>query len=198
MITHIFLGIISILILFFVRNKEKGLKYAFFLVTLFLAIRYGWGNDYMNYLRDYNSYTVYSFNLFDIESSMNVQRHREWLWLVVNRLFDKSGLGFFGMVILFTIFESWSIYRLVEKYVNPNYFWAAILFWVLSKSFCINASMMRQFLCICIYLNVVDLMIEKRKKGFLICFLIIIFVGSFIHRSFLLTMLSLPLFLCSC
>ncbi len=194
MFATLFLGIICLLISIYVKDKKKGLQIAFFLGTVFLAIRYGWGNDYMKYLSDYNYAKTLSFGLFDIEAAKSVQRHSEWIWLLLNRLFYISGLGFFGLVITLSIFESWTIYRLVEKYVNPKYFWVAVLFWIFSKSFCVNASMMRQFLCVCLYLVVVELMMEKKVKFYYLWAIGIILVGSYIHRSFLMTIVSLPFF----
>ena len=194
MVATIFLGIICLLISILYKDKKKGLQIAFFLGTVFLAIRYGWGNDYMNYLNEYIYSRSLSFDLFDIEAAKSIQRHREWVWLLLNRLFYLSGLGFFGLVIVLSVFESWTIYRLVEKYVNPKYFWIAILFWIFSTSFCINASMMRQFLCICLYLVVVELMMEKKVRFYFLWAIGIILVGSWIHRSFLMTIISLPFF----
>lgn len=194
MFATLFLGIICLLISIYVKDKKKGLQIAFFLGTVFLAIRYGWGNDYMNYLTEYNYSKTLSFGLFDIEAAKSAQRHSEWIWLLLYRLFYMWGLGFFGLVIVLTVFESWTIYNLVEKYVNPKYFWVAILFWIFSKSFCVNASMMRQFLCICLFLVVVELMMEKKVKFYYLWAIGIILVGSFIHRSFLMTIISLPLF----
>lgn len=194
MVAVLLLCFICLLFVTLQKNKESGLKWAFFTATLFLCIRYDWGNDYLDYLEMFNSYNRLSFDLLDLNQNYGIARNNEYGWIVLNRLFGFLGVGFFGFIIGVSIFESWTLYRVVVKYVEPKYYWVAVLFWIFSTSFCINASMMRQHFCICLYFIVTELMTDKKVKGYLIWSILIILIGTTIHRSFLFTLVSLPLF----
>ena len=194
MIANLLLGILAVLLCLFIKDKKKGLKWAFFIITLFLSVRYGWGNDYMSYLDSFREYSQEGFKLFDIEQSGDLRRGNEYGWVILNRLFGYLGVGFFGFVIVLTIFENWTVHRMVAKYVDPKYYWAAIFVFVFSTSFCVNASMLRQYLCMCIYLLVVDLMVEKKYKWYLILSIALIFLATTIHRSSVMLFATLPLF----
>ena len=193
MYVHLALAFFSLLIMLFVNNKEKGLKWVFFIVTAVLCVRYQWGNDYLEYLDRFSDWSSERFSLFNVDESRSVVRNEEFGWVILNRLFAITGLGFFGLVIALTIFENWVIRHIIVKYVEPQYYWVSVSFWLFSTSFCVNASMMRQFLCICLYLIVVDLMLEK-KKGYLWWSIGIILLGATFHRSNVALLATLPLF----
>ena len=194
MIAVVILGIICMSLMALFKDKEKGLTGAFLVATIFLCIRYEWGNDYASYLSSFFDYNSFSFGLFNIESSGSLRGHNEYGWVILNRLFGKLGVGFFGFVMVISIFENWILYHMVKKYVNPKYYWVAVFFWVFSTSFCVNASMIRQYFCICLYMIVADLMIQKKVKGYLLWAIGIILLGSTVHRSFIVMIISLPLF----
>ena len=194
MVANLILGILCLLLLAFTNDKKKGLKWVFFFVTLFLAIRYEWGNDYIPYLLEFQEFNGYSFSVLDVKESGSLNAHNEWGWVILNRIAGFSGLGFFGLVIILSIFENWVLYRMITKYVEPEYYWVSVFFMVFSTSFCVNASMMRQWLCICIYLIVVDIMIEKKIRYYLFLSIGLILIGSTIHRSNILMLITLPLF----
>jgi len=195
MYIYLLIGLVSVLISFFAHDKNKGLKWSFLFITTFLAIRYEWGSDYTSYFEQYIEFSRATFGLFDLERNGDLYRHQEWGWVLINRLFYYSRLGFFGMVIALTLFENYIVYRIIQKYVSKNHYWMAIMLWYFNvMSFCINASMMRQYLCICLYLIVVDLMIEKKRKGYLLWSIFIIMVSIVIHRSSIVLLASLPIF----
>lgn len=194
MTVHLLLGIFSLLLMLTIKDKEKGLRWVFFFVTCVLCVRYQWGNDYPGYLEMYNEWKNLEFNLFDIKASRAVRIHEEYGWVILNRVFAITGLGFFGLIMALTIFENWVIHRMIVKYVEPNYYWVAVFFWLFSTDLCVNASMMRQFLCICLYLLVVDLMLEKKTRGYLWWSIAIILLGFSFHRSNIALLITLPLF----
>ena len=190
MIANLLLGILAVLLCLFSNNKEKGLKWAFFYITLFLSVRYDWGNDYMPYLKLFQEYGNFNYDIY-----LNVSREsREYGWVILNCIFGMFGFGFFGMVIALSIFENWAVYRMIKKYVAPHYYWVAVFFYVLSSFFCVSASMFRQYLCICLYLFVVDIMIEKKLRYYLLWSIAIIVIGTFFHKSFIIMLASLPFF----
>lgn len=195
MIEYLIIGLLAVLSSIIIPNKKYGLQMAFVLLTTFLSIRYMWGNDYPDYLRWYQEFNAGDFGIFDISRSSEIMRHGEYGWVIINRMAGFCGIGFFGFIIITTLFECWILYRMIEKYVNPNYYWVALLIWVFNvNSFCVNASMMRQYLCMCMYLLVIDLMIEKKKKGYLLWSILILLISIPIHRSSIFLFLSLPIF----
>lgn len=186
MIANLVVGLLAALICFLFKNK-KGLNISFLLVTAFLAIRFEWGNDYQNYLEWFQ--TVKNYSVWDLITRTEISHHEEWLWSVLNRLF--AGVGFFGFVIAITVFENWVIYRTISCHVDSKYYWLSMFIYVLStKTFAVGASMMRQYFCICCFMIVVELMLERK----LIWSIIIIILCSFIHKSNIYTLAFLPIF----
>ena len=195
MYQYLIIGFISVLLCYNTRDKNKGLAWAFFLITAFLSIRYMWGSDYPAYLQIYHEYDGISdfSKAGDVDSV--VGSHNEIGWGYLNMVAHFLHIGFFGLVIVLTIFECWVVHRMIEKYVPQQYYWVAVMIWYFNtQSFCVNASMMRQYLCMCIYLLVIDLMIEKRVKGYILISVGIILLEATIHRSSIIQLLSLPLF----
>ena len=194
MVANIIIGVLALLIIWLIHDKRKALNVCFIVVTTFLCIRYEWGNDYDAYLELYDTFKDLNFGLFDINSSRAARIHEEFGWVIINRFFALSGLGFFGMIMALTVFESWVIYRTIVKFVSTDYYWVSILFWIFGGSFCVYYSMMRQFLCICLFLLVVDLMIQKERPGYLWWSIGIILLGTTIHRTNIVMLATLPLF----
>lgn len=195
MIPFLFITFLSVFLALVMLDKRAGLNCAFFVITIFLSIRYQWGNDYPAYLDMYRSFNDFNFNLFDIESSGELRgKANEFGWVILNRLFGTFHLGFFGFIIAVTIFENWVIRRTIIKFVEPEYYWIAVFFYVFSTSFTTNASMMRQYLCICLFMLVVELMIDKKVRGYLWWSIGLILCGTTIHRSNIAMLISLPLF----
>lgn len=194
MVANIFLGIVCLLFIFFISDKKKALKWVFFSSTLFLSLRYMWGNDYPEYLDYYNYFNSFHFDLFDFNSNGALYKRNEYGWVILNRLFGSMGLGFFGMIIVLTIFENFVIYRVISKHVKPSYYWVSVFLYIFSTSFASNASMMRQYLCICLYLLVVDLMIERRVRGYLLWSIGLILLGTSFHSTNVFMLLTLPFF----
>lgn len=186
MIANLVVGLLAALICLLFKNK-KGLNISFFLVTVFLAIRFKWGNDYENYLEWFQM--VKNYSLGDLITRTELSHHEEWLWSVLNRLF--AGVGFFGFVIAITVFENWVIYRTISRHVDSKYYWLSMFIYVLStKTFAVGASMMRQYFCMCCFMIVVELMLERK----LLWSIIIIVLCSFIHRSNIYILAFLPIF----
>lgn len=186
MIANLVVGLLAALICFLFKNK-KGLNISFLLVTVFLAIRFEWGNDYQNYLEWFQM--VKNYSLGDLITRTEISHHEEWLWSVLNRLF--AGVGFFGFVIAITVFENWVIYRTISRHVDSKYYWLSMFIYVLStKTFALCASMMRQYFCICCFMLVVELMLNRK----LIWSIIIIVACSFIHKSNIFALAFLPIF----
>lgn len=171
--------LISSLAIFFAwlarLDKFKfGLESAFILLTIFLSIRYNFGNDYQGYFEIFNSingYTNNDFGAFNIEIG----------WIYLNRIFKP--FGFFSLVIFITIFEYYTIYRLIKRHVNKDWLWFSVFVFTFNPAFMlVCSSMMRQFLSICIFLWAIEFII---KKKWFVSILIVLFASLF-HKSALI------------
>lgn len=166
----------SIAILFawlarFQNSKYGGLEVAFILLTVFMSIRFNFGNDYSGYLDTFLRIGRYSY--FD-PSSENL----ELGWTFLCWIFQP--IGFFGMIIVLTIFEYAVIYRLIKKYVPKDWYWFSVLIFTLNTGYMlVFGSMMRQFLAMCIFILAVDFIINRR---WIISILIVLFASLF-HTS---------------
>lgn len=186
MIANLIVGIIAVLLCLFAPNK-RGLIASFIVVTAFLAFRFEWGNDYDNYLKWF--YEVKNYGLLAVLSNEELSYHGEFLWSALYVLFKP--IGFFGFVIVITIFENWVVYRVISKHVDEKFYWLSMFFYVLTtETFAVGASMMRQYFCICCFMIVVELMLERK----LVWSIVIILLCSLVHRSNIFALAFLPIF----
>jgi len=175
MIHAIIVSIIAIVFAFLARYRifYYGLEVAFLIITIFLSIRYNWGSDYPNYLMKFHEYGTYNSFVTGFEKS-----YIEIGWILINKLFKP--IGFFGMVIILTVFEQFVIYVFIKRNVPRNWYWFAIFIYTFNSSLMITGtSMMRQFLAMCIYIIAVDF-IYKRK---IFPFILLILLASTFHSS---------------
>ena len=134
----------------FQKTKYGGLEFAFILLTVFMAIRYNFGNDYPAYL-----------NIFIKIGRNNIPDRLEAGWVLLSKLFQP--IGFFGMIIVLTIIEYSIIYWLIKKYIPKQWYWLSVFIFTLNTSFLlIGASMMRQFLAMCVCLIAIEFIIRKK------------------------------------
>ena len=194
MVAYFTIAFLAVFLALIPSNKKFGLNCAFLVITTFLAIRYMWGNDYVSYLEMYQDFNRAGFDLFDIEKNAQLRGGKEYGWVILNRIFGALHLGFFGMIIALTILENWIIRRMMLKFVEPKYYWVAIAFYVFSTWFPTDASMMRQYLCVCLYMLVVELMTDKKVRGYLLWSIGIIMLGTSFHLSTMVMLASLPLY----
>lgn len=175
-------GLIS---MFFAAIPRKDFKYGFeiawIIISVFLAIRYDFGNDYMSYYDDFTYITSWAtFQIYE-------EFHSEPGWQILCYLFKPY--GFFAMVASLTFFECYVMYRLIKQYVPERYYWFAIFLFVFTPSIMlIGASMMRNMLAITLVIWSVTY-IQKQK---IIPFVILIFLASQFHSS---AVILYPLFL---
>lgn len=190
MVATLIIGLLAVL-LAYLDGKEilrDGLKYAFLLLTVFLAIRYDWGNDYPSYLQSFKDYNRYDVGLFDFDIFTELRPGEEG-WVFLCKLFKP--IGFFGMIIVLSVFENCVIYKLIKKYVSKNWYWLAVLIFVFNPALMITgSSMMRQYLAVCLYIIAIKFILERR----LLLFVLTIVLSSKIHSSSLLLLITLPLF----
>lgn len=178
MIIYIYISIIAVIFALIARNEKYDyfFKLAFALLTIVWAIRYGWGNDYFNYLDSFSS--LKGEDIFAFSKYRTFRDKDEPIWIFLLLAFRP--LGFFGFVTVLSVFENWVICRFIRRNVDRKYYWLALFLYVFNGSFyLIGASMMRQWLAICVVLLASELL-EKKK---LIFFVILTLLASQIHIS---------------
>ena len=187
MLTVLFVSLLAVILALFSRNDKKALLCAFVILTAFWALRYNWGNDYMQYLSHYKSIKSYNMGLFDISGYDQIFVKRDYLWYILNNLF--SNFGFFGLIIVLSLVENFIIYRFVVNYVPPKWYWLSVFIYCFNIEFyLIGASMMRQWLALCLFVYAINFLLDKR----IIPYLIISIIAIFIHFSAIVMLLCIP------
>ncbi|WP_150452010.1 EpsG family protein [Arenibacter lacus] len=158
----------------FQKSKYGGLEVAFIILTIFMSIRFNFGNDYPAYLDYFKK--IGSYSNFDIQLETT-----EIGWSLLNKLFQP--LGFFGMIIALTVFEYAVIYRLIKKYIPKNWYWLSVFIFTFNNAYMlVSGSMMRQFLAMCIFILAIDFIVKKRW----LVSILLVFLASFFHSSALI------------
>lgn len=135
---------------------KYGLELSFILLAFFMSIRYNFGNDYVGYLDYFKNASLFANFKNSIQSNQF-----EIGWNLLSFLFRP--IGFFGMIIFLTIFEYFVIYKIIKRYVPTEWYGMAVFIFTFNVAhMLICASMMRQFLAMCIFLLSVDFIIQKK------------------------------------
>lgn len=178
MIVTVFVGVFSVLFAFLARyrNVQWGLKAAFAMIFLFLALRYNFGNDYSNYLKSFLDINEQNkINYFSNENYFEIG----WVFLI--RLFKP--FGFFIMIVALALFNSVIYFRLIKKYVPVNYYWLAVFFYIFTPSFMlIQCSAMRQSIAIALFLFALDYIYNRNA----IKYFLLMGIASLFHTSALI------------
>ncbi len=187
MLTVLFVSLLAVFFALLGRKDNKALLFAFALLTTFWALRYNWGNDYMQYKYNYESIKSANIGLFDFNGYDQIFVKGDYLWYILNNLFRN--LGFFGLVIVLSVVENYIIYKFVDNNVPPKWYWFSVFIYCFDIEFyLIGASMMRQWLALCLFLYALSFLLEKK----IIPYLIIFVVAIFIHFSTVVMLLCIP------
>lgn len=161
------------------RNIQKCLVFVFCFLTVFLGIRYMFGNDYVNYLYQYNIIkggVDYSYSW--IETVLFNETPSEPGWVLLNRCFSSTSFAF--LVFVLTLFELYVLYNCIKKYVSPHLYWFSIFIFMINPSNMLTCvSMMRQYLAMTIFIFAIRYIIEKKY----IKYFLLIVSAAFIHTS---------------
>lgn len=168
----------------FLEGKFKfkyGLLISFFIIFVFLALRYDYGNDYVNYLDGFNEINrTLRFDIFDKEI------HFEPGWILLCKLFKP--VGFFGFVAFLSLLNCMIYYRLIKRFVPANLYWLSVFLYVFATDYLlIQLSSMRQTLAILIFIYSIQYISEK-KFLYYVC---LILLASTFHNS---ALILLPLY----
>jgi hypothetical protein len=161
-----------------------GLESAFFLIIVFSALRYNYGNDYPAY---HDAFTQISkipnlnslFSLFD--GPFDKYQGTEVGWVVLNWLFKP--LGFSGLVIFTSIITNIVYYKLIKTFVPQKWYWLAIFTYIFNTSlFFVPLSMMRQSCCMVLFVISFKYIAERK----ILKSLLIILITVLFHKSALI------------
>lgn len=185
MVVTLILGFICIffnLIAYF-NKSDWGLKLSFFLIFLFLGLRYNYGNDYLTYIELFNRVKENG----DIAFDPTMYLVYEPGWMLINWIFRP--IGFFGLMLVLALFYSLTFYKLIKQYVPYQYYWIAVFFMVFNSSFLlVHSSAMRQTVAILIFLLSIKYINKKKIVPFLLCILL----ASTFHYTCLTVLLATP------
>jgi hypothetical protein len=182
--TIVIFNIAFVLLAYLAQYKGQAylLKVSFFLIFLFLALRYNYGNDYQPYFDGFLRLTSYSSVDYTDEDE-----YFEKGWIFLYFLFKP--FGFFALVAVLAAFNCFIYYRLIKKYVLPNYYWLAVFIYVFNVGFLLTQlSSMRQTLAIGIFLFAIDYINKKDAIRYGLC----IGLASLFHSS---ALILLPVYL---
>jgi hypothetical protein len=157
--TLILIGLIALLLTYLESKKKlhNGMLMGFFLITVVVSLRFGYGNDYFGYLNHFQNNNTVNFKIEDLFNGVI----RDPLWFLLNRLFGV--LGFQWFVAALSIINSLAYYKLIKVSVPTKYWTFAFFVYFFSYSFfTMQLSMMRQALAMALIVFAVPLIIEKK------------------------------------
>lgn len=164
------------------RNMQRCLCFVFCFLTIFLGIRYMFGNDYINYLYQYEKVKEgvdYSYSWY--ESILYNESASEPGWVLINRCFSSTSFAF--LVFVLTIVEFYVLYKCIRKYVSPHHYWFSVYIFLINPYNMLTCiSMMRQYLAMTIFLFAIRYIIERK----IIKYMLLIVSAAFIHTSIII------------
>lgn len=185
MLITVLLGIICVIVnlISYFEKSALGLKLSFFLIFLFLGLRYDFGNDYFAYL-----------NLFiQIGENSSVVLDPSWIivfepgWMILNWFF--TGIGFFTLNLVLAGIYSYIFYRLIKDYVPLQYQWLSVFLLVFNPAFVlVHSTTMRQTIAILLFIYSLRLINKKQYFNYLLTILLAV---SF-HFTAIILILVLP------
>ncbi len=179
------LGIVAMFLSWLDGEKylTNGLKVSFFLIFIFSALRFNYGNDYTSYVEIFNEVNSYAtLTLSDTNFSI------EPGWIVINWFIEP--LGFFTLVIILSLLNALTFYRFFRKYVDPKFYWFAMFLYIFGTgNFLLNLSAMRQNLAILIFIFSIKYIEKKQLLKYILC---IVLAAQF-HLSAYVLLLIYPL-----
>ena len=162
------------------RNCHYLLNLAFVIFTIFLGIRYMWGNDMPGYYLMFQQFNRADNNLLDLDS-IDYRDGKEYGWIILNILCKP--IGFFGMQMLLAVFQNYVVYTFIKRNVMPPWYWFATFLYGFGTSFMVlSASMMRQSLAMMIFLFATSYIAQKK----VIPSILLVLLAASMHQSALI------------
>lgn len=181
MVTYIIVCIIAIL---FALSEslglyKHGLLLGFIVTTVLYALHYDFGNDYHSY---YDWFIETLDTNFPTSFTEFMELSRDPGWDIINYAFGFlfGKYGFFVLVAVFGVLQSYTYYSFIRKYVVQQWYWFSMTVYVFTPALFLQSfNVMRLSLVMCIFVQVIPML--QQKKIFLPLLLLII--CTFIHGS---------------
>lgn len=168
------IGLVAVFFTYLTRNKQNGfgLKLAFAIIFIFLALRYDYGNDYKAYLDGFYEITSY-------ENVLSEDMRWEPGWNLLHIIFKP--FGFFAMVGFTSLLTAVVFYRFIRSFVPAKYQWLAVFLYVFDPyQILVPASGMRQNIPILLFIIAIEFLYRKKMVPF---YLLLTIIGSTFHKS---------------
>lgn len=173
MLIPFIIGFLAVFLTYLTRGRQNsvGLKMAFVVIFMFLALRYDYGNDYMAYLDGYNDITA------NIQIFFTGERWEPG-WNFLQFIFKP--FGFFAMVGFTSLATCVVFYRFIRDYVPSQYQWLAVFLYAFDPYlFLVPASAMRQNMGILLFIISIDFLYKKK----IIIYLLLTITAATFHKS---------------
>lgn len=177
--------IISIIVCFlsslvYSTKKSKYLGYSFFILFLYLALRYDFGNDYMSYYELFN--TTKETPWSEITTLFAVNNFGEIMepgYIFLNKLFSTFS-GFFLFIAFQSLIFCLVYYNFIKKYVPPKYYWLSLIILIIDTSLMVRSiSGIRQSIAVFCFVYSIEYIISRQAlKFYLLIVLAILFHSS--------------------
>lgn len=180
MIITAIIGILAVFLAWLESSGQwkHGLKASLFVIFVFLAIRYDFGNDYQPYYELFEEIVSFN-NLGALIRDTSV--YSENGWKVLCWLFKP--FGFFALIAFISGINIFLLGRFIKKYIPTKYYWFAIfLYFFTPGMMLIMSTAFRQTLATMLFIFAIDYLIEKKP----IKYLFVVLVASTIHVSALI------------
>lgn len=150
-------NIIAIVLSYFAKFKDCRFlfSFAFVLLTIVYSLRYDFGNDYWGYFDTFHDCQIYDSEDLRIEIG----------WYYLCRL--CAPIGYFGLVIVITIFQNLVVYNFIKKNVEKDWWWFAVFIFAFNFNYMLlGCSMMRQYTAMVLCLWASQYILHKRIVPF--------------------------------
>lgn len=179
----VFLTIFFAILFAFLESKKilkNGLMISFFILFLFLSLRYDFGNDYIAYLNMFKEISNGIITI-DFEDANAI----EVGWVYLCKFFKP--FGFFVMITFLAIINCYVFYVLVKKYVPNKYYWFSLFIYLINPFlFLVESSSMRQTTALLLFLFSIQFIVNRN----FIKFAVFIGLASLFHDSAIILLLT--------
>ncbi len=176
MIVPLLVGIVAVFLTYLSKHTQNGygLKAAFFLIFVFLGIRYDYGNDYLTYLQRFESISFWGTQI------KITGENWEPGWVFLHLIFHP--FGFFALIAFTSLLTAVVYYRFIRNYVPAKYQWFAVyLYFFDPYTMLIPASAMRQSFAVLLFLIAFEFL--HKKKSHILIYIIIVLMAASVHKT---------------
>lgn len=153
------------------KNTNAALVISFFLLFIFAALRYEYGNDYEPYRKIYENAQI-GINSAAIET----------LYFELNKIFPSFQL----LIATLSLLYLYAVYKLIVKYVDKRFIGMAVFIFLINPYlFLLSLSSIRQTLVVSLFILSLTIKPEKKFSRFIV-FLGFTGISCLIHQTAIL------------